>query len=864
MSRSIFTPYTIVLKERRAKIALFLVLILTPIIFLQLSSAVTATETTTWDFSEAPVSLTSTASTSDDTLEDFSVGNNKSNYFAMTSFLQDGGIEISKGYAYTKTTNPGLPDDYGYITHSFIENGLVYISTRNAGVYVFDTKSTSDPSDDTFVARYHTGSSPALSDNFVYNAFKEGDLLYMSVWCGGGGGGLHVVDTKGTTNPSDDTLLVKYSNTSSPSISTGCTSHAFKEGNLVYISTSNGFNVINSQGTLSPADDTLVIRYDTGSTPSLANSRVTQAFRDGNYLYLNSYGGVEVIDTKGTLSPADDTYVTRYYTGSTPSLPTNRIDFSFLDGNLLYVASDGLTVINTQGTFDNPADDTLVTRYDKGSTPPLLENYVNHVFLDDDYLYVSGIGVSVINTQGTISPTDDTLVAQYGVSSNPSLVSNSVYHSFLEDDWLYVSTSNGLSVISPSVYNSDGTYLGSPRLIASTPTTSLSVTASTTDDHSIMLSYRTGTTNAVWQDELNTIDSYTADPYGYGSAYNWQTATATNGVLRLSGEPLGSPEYSYFGIDTSFADNYFQSGSVVTMRYRVLNRSTDLMDIGLATDEFEFYVSKQATTDEWQTITFDAQQPFSMILVDAYTYSNSGTELDATTLEIDYIQISTPDIMGEWSSWTTCVSYTSCTLNALGSNPWLQYRVELETDDTSTSPKVSKVVYNGPYQSSFTYTSETRTFDTKRRFTTFVPSVTIPADTSVAYEYSIDGGVTFVPFSPETFEELALEGTSFTWRATLGTTNDTKTPTLTQVSLSHVEAPGNTTSTRVRETTKRIDELRTITSPTAEAVLKEQYPEYFENPDAPLAREKAMVVLLGEIVRLMKELALLRQEEEQR
>ena len=799
---SLFTPRYIILRERRAKLALFLVIVATPLILFNLTLGVYASETTTYDLSSNPVTLPLTASTSDETFDDFNLGNNLSDPFAMTAFLPDGGVEINQGYAYTTETSPGLVS--GTVQHTFLSNDLLYVSTYGGGLSVIDTKSTTDPGDDTLITRYHTGSTPALATNYVLHSFLNNDLLYITTYAG-------------------------------------------------------GLSVINTQGTVTAADDTLVTRYHTGSTPALASNNAQHTFLDNNLLYVSTYGGgVSVINTQGTVTAADDTLVTRYHTGSTPALASNNIVNSSFANNLLYVSTwgGGLSVINTQGTV-TAADDTLVTRYHTGSTPALADDDVFHTFLNNNLLYISTWGgLSVINTQGTVSAADDTLVTRYHADGNPALSNdtNDLYHTFLDNNLLYISTAGGgLSVISAAgTYQPTGTYISNPRPIGVTPTTTLSVDATVSSGQNVLLSYRTGSSDSVWRDDFDTIDNYTLDPYGYGSSYDWQTATVASGTLRLSGEPSGYPDYSYFGIDTGFSNNHFQAGSQVTMRYRILNRSTDLMRLSLCSDQYES-CTYGLITDEWQTVTIAPGSPFSMLLIDLYNNYGSGTQLDSTSLEIDFLQITTPDSMGEWGPWTTCASYSTCVLSDLGSAAWLQYKLDLETDDTSTSPMVTKVTFQGDYAPTSTYTSNTTTFLTPQSLGTFTPTATTPAGTAISYEYSTDGGTTWQGVTPG--EDIDRTATSFTWRAHLSTTDGAYTPTITSVSLTHT-APSSRTSTSLKTRIERLE----ATNPDAAAALKAKYPHLFDGTARPEDIQAEIIWRLEKVIELY--LRLLEEKEE--
>jgi hypothetical protein len=115
-----------------------------------------------------------------------------------------------------------------------------------------------------------------------------------------------------------------------------------------------GLSVINTQGTLDPLDDTLVTRYHTGSTPALGHNLVYHTFLQGTLLYVGTLGGLSVINTQGTLDPLDDTLVTRYYTGSVPALGDNGVRHTSLEDTLLYASTNGgLSVFNTDGAYND-------------------------------------------------------------------------------------------------------------------------------------------------------------------------------------------------------------------------------------------------------------------------------------------------------------------------------------------------------------------------------------------------------------------------------------------------------------------------------------------------------------------------------
>jgi hypothetical protein len=135
-----------------------------------------------------------------------------------------------------------------------------------------------------------------------------------------------------------------YTNTTSPSIGNGDSVYIYSSfldsiHNLLYISINGGgLSVINTQGTVDSSDDVLVTTYTTSTSPAILNNRVEHAFidYDRNLLYVDTWSGLSVINTQGTIDPSDDTLVITYTTSSTPSIVGNYVRWSFLDSTKIY------------------------------------------------------------------------------------------------------------------------------------------------------------------------------------------------------------------------------------------------------------------------------------------------------------------------------------------------------------------------------------------------------------------------------------------------------------------------------------------------------------------------------------------------
>ena len=357
--------------------------------------------------SPGDLKLAETLNTTTYTLKgDFDLG---TNIDSETTNTDTGEVELSLlSFTYSTSSTPAIPNNK--VRHSWLDpmTNYLYIST-SGGLSVIDTQGTANPSDDVLVTTYSTTSTPAIAYNSVFHSWLDtaSNYLYVSA----SGGGLSVIDTKGTTTPSDDTLVVTYSTTSTPAIPGNTAVHSWLDSttDLLYISIASsaaGLSVIDTKGTATPSDDTLAITYSTSSTPAIVDNRVNHSWLDAttNYLYLNTGGGLSVIDTKGTAVTSDDTLVITYSTSSTPAIASNDARHSFLDfaTNYLYISiyGGGLSVIDTKGTATT-SDDILVITYSTSSTPAISHNQVLHSWLDStaNYLYISNDvgGLSVID-----------------------------------------------------------------------------------------------------------------------------------------------------------------------------------------------------------------------------------------------------------------------------------------------------------------------------------------------------------------------------------------------------------------------------------------------------------------------------------
>ena len=858
-----FTPQSIIRQRRYQVLAGLLVLVIVAVstnaLFLPNSSS--ATTTTDWQGSGLDngshnqtmlngadeVSLAVEGSVTDDDLEAFLSGYNLSNPFAMTAWSPENeGIEINQGYAYPQGLDPG--GSYS----SFLDNNLLYLST-NEGVWVINTQGTVDPNDDVLVVVYDTSSTPALAADTIYSSVLYANLLYISTL----NGGLSVINTQGTVDPGDDTLVTRYHTGSTPALASNRVLQTQLIDNLLYIVTYGGLSVIDTQGTVDSTDDTLVTRYHTGSTPALASNQLRDVQIIEGILYISTRGGgLSVINTQGTVDPTDDTLVTRYYTGSTPALLDDRLESSSLVGNLLYIASDyngGLAVIDTKGTLD-PSDDT--SEIYTSSSSPISFSFNTSIFpnsvtfsqydTDDGYLYIAhyGAGLYVVDTKMTNTNADNTLVTHYYKDSNPSITSGILTRFFRANDHLYISSyDSGLNVITPDLFRSAGSFESLAQPISTTPTTTIVMDSTVISGQSADLSYRSGATEAVWRDDFNSSSSYAGDLYGWAWGTSFNTIEAVDGVLRLT--DLADPGESVvnFWIDPGFPIGHFATSSILTARVRMSGVPESTL-LTMFNDDF-WESDADSVVDEWIILRFKSQRNLTHIGLQFY---NDLTSLSpTTTLEIDWIQVTTPDSQGEWNPWNSCGD--TCILPDLATSSWLQYKLDLTTSNQATSPVVHSVTYQGDYLPTGTYTSETETFKRSQELLTFNANVATSASTSVSFEYSTNG-TTWSPINPgDNFPQNTVTS-QVTWRATLTTSDPRYTPTINSVSITSATVP----KTQATSIPRRVAALEAEGKSDQAAELRAKYPDLFNPDGTPRSKEVEIVVLLSEAAALLERL----------
>ena len=774
-----------------------------------IQAASTWTQTTQADFLEGTISnidldvspgditLAENLNTYTDTTEDdFDKGN--IGIDTKTQVLSTNQVSLNKGYSYSTLSTPAIANYYIY-GGSWLDTttNYLYVGTDD-GLSVINTQGTTDVSDDTLVITYNTSSSPAIAHNSVLHSWLDTTTNYLYVSTNGG---LSVINTQGTADVADDTLVITYNTSSSPAIASNYlryNSWLDTNTDCLYVSTADGLSVINTQGTADVSDDTLVIHYKTSSTPAIASNNAYHSWLDTNtkYLYVSTFGnGLSVIDTQGTATTTDDALVITYNNSSSPAI-YNIVTHSWLDTNTNYlyistyhsgsVSGGGLSVINTQGTAD-VSDDTLVITYNTSSSPAIASNYVLHSWLDTNtnYLYVSAEGgLSVINTQGTADVSDDTLVIIYNPFSNPTTVSNSyARHSFIDSNTgnLYISTDGGLSVITPQ-YNNTGLFTSNVINTSITLSRVIGWDVTIPTNTSVSVQTRSGDSTSYWRDDFDDGDTSNVEDLWSGI---WPTVSESGGILTLTGTPPNAT-WAGFQIDTGKSADYFPAGSVVKAKIRVNTDATNYED-WMFTDGWEDGDFQYSITDQWVTLTLIPSAPFSKIGFEPYW--DSGTWQAGDTYEVDWVSV---ENTSGWGSWSDSYTNSYGSVIATTSEPYIQYKATLSTTSSSTTPYLNSVTIAKGYPSSGTYTSPAYETGLANHLELSYEG-DVPASTEVSFQVKhkhVYKGDTWSDWIA--YEDFSTVGdfTHIQYKANLVTSDSTVTPTLSSVTIEakHVEA----------------------------------------------------------------------------
>ncbi len=772
-----------------------------------LAAATTITQTSYADFSAGTgdagidlttnpgsISLTPTYdSYTDDTLAEFEHGSVDMSYGPATVDSQ--GIKAGTGYFYLDSTDPIVASTLNNSIEVDESLDLMYMST-NDGVRVIDIGDTTSPTDDAFLYMYSTTSTPALPHNEAHSVYidSENHYLYVST-----ANGLAIIDRNGTVTQSDDQVLITLNSFSDPSIGGINIRSCFinHTTDLLYINMAEGLSIIDTQGTASVADDLFVGTYDVVSTPALPGVSIWHSELDasGQYLFVAMYNtGLAVIDTNNTESIADDTLIKTYSTSSTPALFNNFVQHFQYDSatGLIYICSgsfDGGLSVFDLNSLGNAADDSIVATYNTISTIPLDYDTSNHVWYDSSsgYLYIfqfssgtSGNRLCIIDTKKTLSTVDDEVHSRYGLESNPAIPSSSFNFYFdTSEKVLYVSHSDGYSVINIDSYMGDSFYISKPVSLTDNPSERIAWSQSLGTGQTVSVQTRTGSGSLFWTDDFNdNVAPTLQDPFAYGELFT--TVEESAGTLKVSNPPVDEEAPFWLSLGQTFP-----AGSKILARIRT-NSDADFYNSTI-TDDYEGWADN-VTTNTWKVVQFVAPNDFEY--VGFYPTWVAGTWQAGDTFEVDWVSVEAPD--SSWGAWSTaCTTSSGCALADNSGQDWIQYRVNMHTDDIATTPTISSVSLShvSGYSATGTYTSSVIDARQNVKWTDLTASIVLPKGTFVTI--STRTGDTATPDGTwSTWEEVnspiaSPEGRYLQYQMVFETTTPGSTPTLTEVGVTY-------------------------------------------------------------------------------
>lgn len=707
-------------------------------------------------------------------------------------------ISLQRNYAFTQLYES---DIFGQWATTIFDATHRYLTVASgSSVIVIDNQNTEDPADDTIVNRYTATTTPAIQHvTEIYSLEKTSSgVLFIAT-----AEGLDVIDTKNTITQSDDEYKFSYSTTSTPALLDNDPLIDYDETNhMLYAgSMANGVRVINTNGTPGDiTDDTAAFTYNTASTPALPSNRILHVHYDsGNHLlYVGTTVGMTVINTQGTSNFGDDTVMFTYSTTSSPALSSNYPYGSFFDADTglvyLYGSGNGLDVIDTNGTPYTAADDTVIN-YSMTSTPALFSSGVAAVSPDASAqrLYIFDMnGITVLNTQGTFSQADDTVVASYSFFNDPGFPVASITGGFYapEHDAIYYTSEWGVGMIQQS-YPTTEEYISEPIDLRDVAARVVSWTGDFPAGTSVAFQTRTGGEDSYWIDEFD--DGMTANVINiWGGDFN--TIEESNGILTLSNP--ADTTWAAFKIDTGKAEDFYPVGSILRMRLKVSFSGTNYID-WLFSDEWESYPTKFSIPNRWISVMNVATAPFSSLGVEPIW--DTGTWQATDTYQVDSVSVESPTGWSDWSESLT-QQYGSVIPSSL-TQTYLQLKAILSTADPSVTPRLKSITIASGYQPSGVYTSpimDSGSTDTTWDLISW--EGTFPEQTSVAVKVrsgnnadlsdavaweSLDQTIENAITPLSSLPGVANGTRYFQYHITLSTADSTKTPTIDSVSVQY-------------------------------------------------------------------------------
>ena len=600
----------------------------------------------------------------------------------------NGSIVLGTHQTYTDATTPAIGS--GVVRGSVMDeaNGLLYVGMFSGdGIYVIDTQGTSDASDDTLLRVYNAGSTPAIGTGGITGMDFDSTtgFLWVSVY----DDGLYVIDTGNNKIAGDDTIHFLYSTGSTPALSDNRPYgfHRGSDGLLVVAGYQVGVTLINTQNTVSAADDVQVAVYSQATAPvTISHQRSLDVHYDvtGSAVYVANFGGLDVIDLAGTpFTPGDDTLAGTYNTSSSPSISWDaayRLGFDDARGLLIATGSD-VVVIDTNSTA-TMADDTSYVRY----TATELGQFGwggSGVFYDASTttIYWGAGGVTSINMNGTATKADDviTVVGEHDMLQ-PGVQQLPYYSSSL--DMIFAPTWSGMMLLN-SRNTLTGSYLTAPYY-GKGILDNLRVAFSTTEPSGTSIGFEGRSAKMSFEDDFGDgITANVTDLYGWGSEF--PSITESDGTITFTGIP-GGGTWAASWVDTGAPAETYPAGTSVEIRLRT---NTDAVDfyVEICIDGYDGdSVWTEDTDGEWKILSMTTQDSFNSLCV--YPYWTSGW-LATDYIEIDYIRVTQPS---DWSAWVPLSQYGDISGAFDTTDDYVQIKADLTSDTAGKTPSVDKII----------------------------------------------------------------------------------------------------------------------------------------------------------------------------
>lgn len=592
----------------------------------------------------------------------------------------------------------------------------LYVITNDQGVMVIDISTTTEP---ILVKNFAMATTTAAdTDGLLSNTVRESfldisgtsTLLYAAT-----DGGLSVFSLGVDQIPSaDDNLVANYNlvdeiaplKSNINLISTnvfGTFLDKSTGANLLFVSTEAGVMIINIGDPASSTDDVLVENFTTADNSSsvaapsninLPDLKASNSSFDASnkILYISNGGdanpgGLLAIDLNKISSSTDDALVYLYNTVSRPALASNLANHSFLDAdkNIYVSAEGGLTIIHP-GSYNRTGDYYSQPLYLSSTTPQtsLAANTTTGASMTVDLSARFGdASVFWLDDFDDNNPAE-AVVADYGANhfndiaesggilslrSTTTLPSDNLTLSF--DINVGSAFATG-SVITIKARHPQGGS-AAPVTIRANEKSAVSSPApvSLTDEWS----YFTYAVPEVFASQVLKVDVFV------GAL--WATGTDSVEIDWISVEDPNSGAWTSWHAGSDIGSIRTATSTWLQYRATLENSGADLAATPVL-NSVDLYADFPSATGTYVSRIFDASSTKHWLSLEA-----SVTNTASTTTAFYTRSGNSSEINGQWSAWWMATSSIPSP-----DSRYIQYKVELKSDNVYESPQVASVTIN--------------------------------------------------------------------------------------------------------------------------------------------------------------------------